>query len=250
MPSSSRVGSIFLQGWDESMSIDNGIGILHLTNGTLLEMTIMGFSKDQTYLLPLENQEDFEDMRPRLDSDVYLYQDMGDNNTMELFEVYSIKGEKVATNLLANWSSADSYIALPDKWERRTDLSGVTLEIGTLKYNPFVIYPENWDFEDNRLVSGIVMDILLDIQAILGFEINFSPSPDGFYGGQNKNGSWNGLVGMLTRNEADLVATGLTMTRSRSTGEVLMINIRTSFNEMKYFLFKLPDFHLLSLSRR
>ena len=40
---------------------------------------------------------------------------------------------------------------------------------------------------------------------------------DGKFGGLNKDGTWNGMVGMVVRDEADVVMTTLTLTNIRKT---------------------------------
>ena len=46
------------------------------------------------------------------------------------------------------------------------------------------------------------------------------PTVDGFYGSELEDGSWNGMIGMLTRNETDIGVASL----SRYTARDLTVN--------------------------
>lgn len=88
------------------------------------------------------------------------------------------------------------------------------------------------------LVAVVVMDYMMDVKmhnesrielsdigearflkeliSALGFDYELHFPKDGEYGRLMSNGSWTGLVGMLHRNEVDLVCSGLMMTERRA----------------------------------
>ena len=59
------------------------------------------------------------------------------------------------------------------------------------------------------------MELLNILAERLNFTLEFIPSIDGSYGNQLENGSWNGMVGMLQRGEADLAIPFLAMLAHR-----------------------------------
>ena len=65
--------------------------------------------------------------------------------------------------------------------------------------------------------SLLIFDMLGIMTRDLNFTAPLSLSVDGKLGGKNKDGSWNGMVGMLTRNETDVVLAALTYTAIRKT---------------------------------
>ena len=59
------------------------------------------------------------------------------------------------------------------------------------------------------------MDIVGDISALGNFTYELVESVDDRYGVEQGLGGWSGLVGMLRRNEIDVIAADLTVTSSR-----------------------------------
>jgi ionotropic glutamate receptor len=64
-------------------------------------------------------------------------------------------------------------------------------------------------------MNGVMFELFKLIQKELGFDYVFVPSSDGKYGSSNEIGQWNGLIGLLSRNELDLCITDLTITSAR-----------------------------------
>ena len=50
----------------------------------------------------------------------------------------------------------------------------------------------------------------------LKFSVNFEIPPDRKWGNQNPDGSWDGMVGMLSKGEVDFAATGFSVTDARN----------------------------------
>lgn len=168
------------------------------------------------YLLPHESDL-LPRILPRLDSDVYTMEKQS-NGSVAFFELYSIQQTAPVLRNLLIWNPGQTFPKILDKWLRRRDLSAATFKVGTCRDFPFVSYPPDWDFRDEELVSGMAMDVLLAFQTHHGFKMEFQRSIDGEWGMRTGNGSWNGLIGMTSRGEVDLVATSLTPTPERSEG--------------------------------
>ena len=81
--------------------------------------------------------------------------------------------------------------------------------------SPHIKLPENWKGGSEN-VTGYFIDVVNILQRSLGFEFEFVPNRDGFWGSKNTNGSWNGMVGMVFRGEADLIGCPLSITLERS----------------------------------
>ncbi|XP_063874183.1 ionotropic receptor 93a-like [Scylla paramamosain] len=94
----------------------------------------------------------------------------------------------------------------PDKTR---NLWGATLNVGTFNFPPAVIYrrenngSEGHWYGDNIFLAEAVGDVL-------NFSLRYRRPPAGeFWGKLTVNGSWDGLVGMLARGEADIVLANL-----------------------------------------
>ena len=59
-------------------------------------------------------------------------------------------------------------------------------------------------------------DVLNYIKATMNFTISHQFPEDGQFGGQNKDGSWTGMIGMLVKREADVSASALSINVPRS----------------------------------
>lgn len=84
---------------------------------------------------------------------------------------------------------------------------------GTLATNNESI-PTN--FED-KCCTGLIIDLLVRIEADVDFESKIHLVKDGMFGSNHpKTRRWNGMIGELVRNEADMAASTLTITAKRS----------------------------------
>ena len=63
--------------------------------------------------------------------------------------------------------------------------------------------------------KGFFLDVLNILEERLNFTAKLIPSVDGYWGSKNMNGTWNGLVGMLIKKQAD-IAFALCITEERS----------------------------------
>ena len=108
-------------------------------------------------------------------------------------------------------------VEIPDMWQRRSDLHGATIRFTSINYpvlNTEFIYDSNDNIIDAK---GYLIDLLNMLKKNCNFTSTIQYTIDGKFGGKNKDGSWNGMVGMVTRDEADVVMTTLTLTNIRKT---------------------------------
>ena len=105
----------------------------------------------------------------------------------------------------------------PDMWQRRSNLHGVNVRFTSIQYpvlNTDFIYDERENIIDAR---GYLIDMLNMLKRSCNFTSTIIYSIDGKFGGENDDGSWNGMVGMVTRHEADVILSTLTISKSRKT---------------------------------
>jgi len=58
---------------------------------------------------------------------------------------------------------------------------------------------------------------LLNDSSILGFSFDIFEAPDHNSGSMQPNGSWDGLIGCLLRDEVDILYAGIAITKERAT---------------------------------
>ena len=71
-----------------------------------------------------------------------------------------------------------------------------------------------YDSSNGRVVGGggYFVEPVYYLAEKLNFTPKFLDSVDGKWGGENENGTWNGMVGMLVSDQADLIASALART--------------------------------------
>merc|ERR550519_2459549 len=83
------------------------------------------------------------------------------------------------------------------------------LRIGVIKSEPFLRTREGG-------YEGFIVDIVEEMSVLGNFTYSLVESQDDRYGVEQSSGlGWTGLVGMLLRNEIDVIAADLTITASR-----------------------------------
>ena len=119
---------------------------------------------------------------------------------------------------IGTWRQDEGLLVYePDMWQRRSNLHGATIRFTSLQYpvlNSEFIYDKNENIIDAK---GYLIDLLNMLEKNCNFTSNITYSIDGKFGGQNDDGSWNGMVGMVTRGETDVIMTTLTISKSRKT---------------------------------
>ena len=82
------------------------------------------------------------------------------------------------------------------------------------------MYRENSEaLSGNERFEGYNVDLISEVASILGFNYTINLVADGNYGSYNeKNKTWNGMIGELLSQKADLAVADLTITYERETG--------------------------------
>ncbi|XP_022787790.1 glutamate receptor 4-like isoform X1 [Stylophora pistillata] len=91
-------------------------------------------------------------------------------------------------------------------------LEGRKLRIVVVENAPFIVKNEDGDFP---YYEGYCIDLLDELAKRLKFTYEMYSSPDGMYGAELENGTWNGMVGELVGKRADIAVASLTVTESR-----------------------------------
>ena len=63
---------------------------------------------------------------------------------------------------------------------------------------------------------GFIPEIWKSLEQVLNFTTVFVPNVDGKWGGYDENGDWNGLLGMVDRNEIDTTLVDMTLSKARA----------------------------------
>ncbi|XP_041354577.1 glutamate receptor ionotropic, kainate 2-like [Gigantopelta aegis] len=109
------------------------------------------------------------------------------------------------------------------------------LKAATIVWSPFV--ERNKDKNGRDVFEGICMDLLHQLALSLNFTYEVMETPDGEFG-TLVNNSWTGLVGLLQREEVDLVVGPLTVTKER---EVVMDFIYPFYHDYGKGIYRMPD---------
>ncbi|KAH0623476.1 hypothetical protein JD844_006249, partial [Phrynosoma platyrhinos] len=115
---------------------------------------------------------------------------------------------------LATWDSEKGLNGSLQERRLGSDLQGLTLKVVTVLEEPFVMVAENILGQPKRY-KGFSIDVLDALSKNLGFKYEIYQSPDGKYGQQLHNSSWNGMIGELINKRADLAISAITITPER-----------------------------------
>ncbi|KAJ7403074.1 hypothetical protein BTVI_80673 [Pitangus sulphuratus] len=115
---------------------------------------------------------------------------------------------------LATWDSEKGLNGSLQERRLGNDLQGVTLKVVTVLEEPFVMVAENILGQPKRY-KGFSIDVLDALAKNLGFKYEIYQAPDGKYGQQLQNSSWNGMIGELINKRADLAISAITITPER-----------------------------------
>ncbi|CAH1799514.1 unnamed protein product [Owenia fusiformis] len=96
------------------------------------------------------------------------------------------------------------------------ELHGRNLRISTVLMEPWMMLKQDGvPRVGNDRYEGYIPDLLKELRFILGFDYQISQVSNGDWGEKTERGDWNGLVGELVRDEADLAAAPLKITNER-----------------------------------
>ncbi|KAM8924393.1 glutamate receptor ionotropic, delta-1 [Pelodytes ibericus] len=115
---------------------------------------------------------------------------------------------------LATWDSTKGLNGSLQEKRLDNDLQGLTLKVVTILEEPFVMVAENILGQPKKY-KGFSIDVLDALSQNLGFKYEIYQVPDGKYGHQLANGSWNGMIGELINKRADIAVSAITITPER-----------------------------------
>ena len=150
----------------------------------------LSFAKNRVWVMSLENAPI---MQLRLDNNILFYDHLPSGG-FGVYESYSIKGGSPTTSQLFEWRAGENqrnYDKRPiNLLERRSNLNRVVLK-NVFKYNR----------------KGSNTDLLSELQDQLSFTIqSVEQNKSISWGHKLKNGTWNGLTGLLVDRKIDLTA--------------------------------------------
>ncbi|XP_078383275.1 glutamate receptor ionotropic, kainate 2-like isoform X2 [Oculina patagonica] len=92
-------------------------------------------------------------------------------------------------------------------------LEGRKFRVVVAETAPFVMSKTH---EDGSVTyEGYCIDLLNELARNLKFTYEIYPTPDGMYGAETENGTWNGMIGELLNKRADMIVADLTITERR-----------------------------------
>ena len=142
------------------------------------------------WIIPQEYVQELDPYKLRLDSQIYYFSTVG-LDTFEISEIYSIKGQKSVkrvTEMLSMSQATPGGHLHPSNqelfWERRSNLSGITLQGRSKTYRQ---YSKLKMFNKTHVesTSGMFLDIMDIMQEKMGFEIVYQVPADGQWGALN-----------------------------------------------------------------
>ena len=156
----------------------------------------------------------------QLNTQLYFYFWEESGMILKLREKYSIRGIPVDKDF-GNWTEGAGFTTEePILWERRSDLMGAVVRVASVDLAPLHSFIYEGD-KPNEAKDNIIGGEGFFIQPInylaeaLNFTIQFNFSVDGKFGGQNDDGTWNGMIGMLVDGTTDIACAALTRTMDR-----------------------------------
>jgi hypothetical protein len=198
---------------------DNELNIIFLLgNGheDLLSMTSGDFNLlNSGVTLVTSHKPDTSLIKLRLDSKLFFFTELG--GKIHLSEIYSIKSLTSIERVIGEWSEETGLVvAIPNIWERRADLMDTHLDCVTLGYTFLTQVHHDSRNKNLTKVTGLFDDYLSQLESQLNFTAKVSLSKDGMWGSMAEDRmTWNGMVGMLIKNETDIGTAGLTRTLLR-----------------------------------
>ena len=193
--------------------------IIFLGNGhlELLKMLVNNEKLFNGLVVGLVSEEDYTEGNFALQLNTQLYFYSWEESCMILKEKYSIRGLPVE-NTIGNWTEGAGFtLEEPTLWERRTDLMGAVVRVVSVNLAPLHSFIYEGDKEKGKIIGGegLFIQPINYLAEALNFTIHFNYSVDGKFGGVDRNGTWNGMIGMLVDGTTDIACAALTRTMDR-----------------------------------
>ena len=151
-----------------------------------------------------------------IDSQIYTFKEVDD--VILVNEIYDIDpAMETVVNSYGSWNeSRTKRLKLNDLplFERRRDLMGYTFLAETMPEAPYVTV--SYDDEKFIRLGGLWGDIWHGmLEKMLNFSTEIIISPDGQWGSRGENGSWNGIVSRLMKNQTQVGLASFIQTEAR-----------------------------------
>lgn len=150
-------------------------------------------------------------LQHRFNSKVYLL-DTSVAKKTTIRDFYLLKGT-LQSHIVEIWDEAGLKWQNLPIFQRRRNLRGVHFKIALAEFIPYQVIP-NGRVEN---MSGLTVDIILDLAAHLNFTFEIINNEVDLYGNQLENGSFNGMMGRIATGEVDFGLGFASMTEERQT---------------------------------
>ncbi|XP_063876644.1 glutamate receptor ionotropic, kainate glr-3-like isoform X2 [Scylla paramamosain] len=182
------------------------------------------YTEQQEWLVLLSRNVSFQQVKDVL-ADVNLYVDSEVmlcletvESRFEIIEVWNV-GREAGSHTLQQetwgfWSPATGLrqVTRGHKYDRRKDLQGFHLRVATIETMPYESLVEDKTLQNFH--EGYVVDVWHTLQEQLNFTYTATNT---LFGSLQKDGhTWNGMVGMLQTDDADVAVAPLSITQIRS----------------------------------
>ena len=121
-------------------------------------------------------------------------------------EVYSLDYTmEQLVRSLGRWSQTNGLVLSPlPLFERRKDFLGYQIKAETMPDEPYIIVNiNNLELGIEKQIGGILGEIWHDnLEKTMNFTTLIRPSPDGHWGAQLSNGSWDGMINGIIQNRS------------------------------------------------
>ena len=138
-----------------------------------------------------------------LDTLLFFYEEK--ENSVKLYEKYTIRGRVEVQEVMGEWTKDAGFnVTVPSIWKRRSNLRGASLRY-TVPRPTYPVLHKIHVSEEGKILNyiGYFLDVLKELEREMNFTAEISFSVDKKFGSLI-DGKWNGMVGMLIRNETDM----------------------------------------------
>ena len=144
--------------------------------------------------------------KARLDLDDEIYLAIEDQNMMvDIWEIYKIHNEAMIESInLGHWGEGQGLdLTQVHKWYRRRNLKGHHFMTTSLVETPFTSKIELNPMTGKYEIEGSFADLMHSLRDIMNFTYTLEPPADNNWGGQQADGSWNGMMNLVQKELVD-----------------------------------------------
>ena len=168
-------------------------------------------------------------MTLQLDTRLYVY--TSNQDKIYLKEMYAIN-KRTKLQTIGKWTQNKGMtISKRNIWERRKNLESMEIRVATISWPLLQLLQYDMSGKTISRGSGLFLEPFNILEKQLNFTLKLIDSIDGKWGALDSNGTWNGLIGMLNNDLADIAGAAISMTEARCSvvtcGSVLSKQIMT-----------------------